>query len=112
MLVRSVMTANPICVTPRESAAAAAALMGSARIRHLLVVESGVLLGVISINDLPQYIKPQLFVIDIMTPNPICVEDTDTVDYARTLLSAHRIASLPVLRNGRVVGIVTQADLS
>lgn len=112
MLVENVMTHNPICVSSGDTVAAASALMRSQGIRHLLVADHGALLGILSIKDIPQFIKPQLFVFDIMTPNPIAVQATVTTDNARRLMQSHGVASLPVLRGSRLVGIVTVSDLS
>lgn len=112
MIVQNVMTRNPYHVSVTDSVAKAAAVMQSANIRHLLVVDRGILIGIISINDIPQYIKPQLTVFDIMTPNPKCVQVSDNVKDARTLMYSLKVASLPVLQEGQLVGIVTLKDVT
>lgn len=53
--VRSVMTAPAIAVTRDESVLGALSLMTQRRIRHLPVVEGGVLLGFVSIGDLVKF---------------------------------------------------------
>jgi CBS domain-containing protein len=51
------------------------------------------------------------FVSDVMTPNVITVEEsTPLIDIADILL-AHSIKRVPVLREGRVVGIVSRSDV-
>jgi len=48
---------------------------------------------------------------DVMTAPVVTVgEETELKDIAR-LLTAHRIKRVPVLRDGRIVGIVSRADL-
>jgi CBS domain-containing protein len=49
--VEDVMTPRPFTVSPDDDIVAAAALMGEKRIRHLPVVQDGMLLGVIGIRD-------------------------------------------------------------
>ena len=53
--VRAVMTAPAITVARDEPVLAALSLMTQRRVRHLPVVESGVLLGFVSIGDLVKY---------------------------------------------------------
>lgn len=50
--VSSVMTANPVCVSPSTSLEVAMNIVRSRRIRHLPVVEGGRVLGVVSSGDL------------------------------------------------------------
>jgi len=50
-LVRDIMTTQVVCVTPEHTCEQCLALMHARRIRHLPVMESGRLLGVLSNND-------------------------------------------------------------
>lgn len=52
-----------------------------------------------------------MFVADRMTRNPISVKPEDKVDAAAALLKEHKIRRLPVVENGKLVGIVTDKDL-
>jgi CBS domain-containing protein len=52
LVARDVMTAPVITIRPEESVCDAMELMTDRRIRHLPVVESGVLVGIVSIGDL------------------------------------------------------------
>ena len=48
----------------------------------------------------------------IMTPDPVTVRPSDTLEHARSLMKQHRIRHLPVTReSGFLVGLVTQTDL-
>jgi CBS domain-containing protein len=51
-LVREIMTDQVLHVTPRESVEQCMALMTNKRVRHLPVLENGVVIGVLSIGDL------------------------------------------------------------
>src|SRR5918911_1679038 len=48
---------------------------------------------------------------DVMTTNVVSVTPRDTVDEAARLLTFHDISGLPVCEAGRVVGVVSEADL-
>ncbi|MBP3690242.1 MAG: CBS domain-containing protein, partial [Schwartzia sp.] len=52
-----------------------------------------------------------MFVCDRMTRNPISIKPEDKVDAAAALLKEHKIRRLPVVDNGKLVGIVTDKDL-
>jgi CBS domain-containing protein len=48
---------------------------------------------------------------DVMTAPVIAVGEDTEIDEVARLLTAHRIKRVPVLRDGRIVGIVSRADL-
>jgi len=67
-LVRDVMSAPVICVTPETEIDECMALMSDRRIRHAPVVESGALVGMVSIGDLVKFTsKRQTFQIQYLT---------------------------------------------
>ena len=49
---------------------------------------------------------------DLMTPNPKVVKPDDTVAQAATLMKQEDCGSLPVVANGKLVGIVTDRDIT
>jgi CBS domain-containing protein len=51
-LVEEIMTANVVCVSPRARSRDCMALMSERNIRHLPVVEEGVVIGMVSIRDI------------------------------------------------------------
>src|SRR2546426_9196882 len=48
---------------------------------------------------------------DLMTPAPLSVSPNTPVNEARALMQRHRIRHLPVLEDGRLVGIVSDRDI-
>jgi CBS domain-containing protein len=54
--IADIMTADPITVTPQHTVAACMRIVTDKRIRHLPVVESGKLTGMISIGDLVNWV--------------------------------------------------------
>jgi len=126
MNVRDLMTPNPITVGPDTGVFEARQLMLNERIRHLLVVEHGRLVGIVTDRDirlmLPSqatslsvwevnYLLARLTVDKIMSTAVITVgPDREAADAARLLLS-HKIGALPVVDWGLVIGILTESDV-
>jgi acetoin utilization protein AcuB len=117
-------------VTPNTSATEAAKLMAQRKVRRLLVVENYPdgprLLGIVSAKDVIHAFPPNVnpFAIEapdarltpttvaqIMTARPLTVTPDTPIEAAAALMCAHKIGSLPVLREARLVGIITESDI-
>ncbi len=129
-LVRDVMTASPQSVGPHEGIRRAEILMKGLMEKTLPVVdEKGKLLGSISMHDVldigwnqkdrqpmdhtvgREREVPDVRVDGIMNEEPVSVSPDDTLELAaRTMLDAD-IATVFVEENGRLVGVISQADL-
>ena len=48
---------------------------------------------------------------EVMTPDPVCVDDEASLDEVVALMDARRVAQLPVVCGGSVVGIVSRVEL-
>ena len=126
MYVRELMTGGPITITPDTPVLEARQLMVKERIRHLLVVEDGRLVGILTDRDirlnLPSqattlsvwevnYLLARLTAEKIMSTAVITVgPDRDATDAARLMLE-HKIGGLPVVDRGQVIGILTETDI-
>ncbi len=126
MNVRELMTGAPITVGPETPVFEARQTMLKERIRHLLVLEAGRLVGIITDRDirlnLPSqatslsmwevnYLLARLKVGKVMTRSVIIIgPDQDAVDAARLMLE-HKIGALPVLDGIHLVGILTETDV-
>ena len=125
MLVRDIMTPNPITIRPDGDTLAAIAIMRSGRFKRLPVVdEDQQVVGIVSFVDLvavhPEDLaKQQAFtqdgvlvrVKDVMTQPVIHVASDYPLEEAAQLMVDHHIGCLPVLEDGRLVGIVTDTDV-
>lgn len=124
MLVRDIMTPNPITIGPASDELAAVALMRARRCRHLPVVEDDRLVGIVTTVDLaasrtPGRPREQALrangvvrrVADVMTSEVVSVPPEYPLEEAASLMLTHRISCLPVVAAARVVGIVTETDL-
>ena len=120
------MTPAPFTVAPSLSVLEARSEMTRRSIRHLLVTDHSVLVGIVTDRDirlaLPSpatslsiwevnYLVARLTVGEIMTKTVITVDpDRDIRDAARLMIE-HKIGALPVALGGRLLGIVTETDL-
>ena len=113
MLVRERMTESPATAQPEDSLALAAAKMKAGNFRRLPVVDRGILVGIISQYDLKDYcgLFDTVLVKAAMTPDPVTVSPTATLEHAMSCLFKHRIGALPVVDAGELVGIIAASDL-
>jgi acetoin utilization protein AcuB len=113
MLVRDLMTRDPITVLPKETLAQARAKMFSRKIRRLPVLSGKDLVGIISESDIRRCDAPlaSTFVEEVMVPDAVTVESSATAEHAVSLLTKNAIGSLPVLERGKLVGMVSAKDL-
>lgn len=109
------MTAPVLGLRPSDPASDALAWMRDADVRHAPVLEGKELVGVVSERDLggPHggAARRSRTVGDLMQPDPIVASPELEVNDAAALVRQHRIGCLPVVEDGRVVGIVTRSDL-
>jgi acetoin utilization protein AcuB len=115
MVVKERMSPRFITIDPDASLAEARVLLDQHRIRHLPVVEDGNPVGIITDRDIrsaaPAASLEQVKVGEIMTRNLIMVTPSTRVQEAAKLMVTHRIGGLPVQREGKLVGIITETDL-
>jgi acetoin utilization protein AcuB len=124
------MTRDPATVQPDTLATEAAQLMTQRRVRRLLVAEPWPdgprLLGIVSAKDVIHAFPPEVnpFAIEgpdarltrttvaqIMTARPHTTTADSPIEEAAVLMCEHKIGSLPVLRDGRLAGIITESDI-
>lgn len=123
-------TINPITVAAEEPLGVAAAMMKRHHIHHLPVVAEGCMIGMLSARDLVGMVpeianrkgKParperpldpghHLKVVDVYSANVCSIPCETTIQRAAWLMFQHKIRSLPLIRDHRVVGILTDSDL-
>jgi acetoin utilization protein AcuB len=122
------MTPDPVTVAPETSVAQVMDLMRELEIRHVPVVASGALVGMVSDRDLVQFDIGRLLnvegaealrhelgtpVVKIMSSDVISVNRETELDDVVELLLEQRIGALPVVRSdgAEVVGIVSYIDV-
>ncbi|MCR5763114.1 MAG: CBS and ACT domain-containing protein [Treponema sp.] len=127
MLVKDVMTKNPVTVTTGVSIPEVKGLMTQKHVTKLPVLDkNGALVGIITDSDLIKaspsdattldmfelsYLLSKLTVEKTMVKKVITVIESEPVEEAARLMDDMDVSCLPVLRNGLVVGIITEKDL-
>ena len=92
-------------------------IMRDFRVRAVLVIEDGELKGIVSQGDcaikvlLPHHNASEVAVSTIMTPNPLTVKLSNTLDECMAIMVHKHIRHLPVLEANKVVGVVSVGDM-
>jgi acetoin utilization protein AcuB len=122
LLVGQVMTGRPTCVGPEATVLELVQIFHAKHFRHLLVVDAaGGLLGIVSDRDVGRCFGPTMYpdeaTLSSLTARQIMSRDIVTVSSTEPLAAAidriyeEGVSSLPVIDDGRLVGIVTTTDL-
>ena len=104
-------------VTPEDSVLHAIEVMATRHVGALLVMNQGSLVGIISERDYARKVilknrsSHDTPVGDIMTSPAISVTPEDTVHRCMELMTEGRFRHLPVVKSGRVLGILSIGDL-
>lgn len=129
MQVSKLMSRDLVTVAPEDSVEQAVKLLQRRGIRHLLVLKKKRLVGVISDRDVKRALDPEktkkklmnvgglyfllepILVEEIMTADPLAVAPDTPVQEAARIMVREKFGALPVVQNGKPVGIVTETDL-
>ncbi len=116
MKIEDLMIREPITITATTSVEEALTCMKTNSVRHLPVVGADQkLLGFVTLADLKQGLIPSmvsdLTLTDLMIKKPITVAPDRDIEIAAQLIYKHKIGGLPVVEEGRLVGIITVTDL-
>ncbi|MBI4671008.1 MAG: CBS domain-containing protein [Chloroflexi bacterium] len=120
------MTPNPITISSDASLPEAHELMQKHKIRRLPVVDHGELVGIVTRGDVRgasaseattlsiyelNYLLARMPVRHLMHAPVITISPEATIGEAAKLMLKHKIAGLPVVADGKVVGIITESDI-
>ena len=92
-------------------------LMAEKNIGAILVVDGKDTVGIISERDYTRAaarsgkIVPEMYVHEIMTPDPICVKVENTAAECMALMTDKYVRHLPVLEEGNLVGLISIGDV-
>jgi acetoin utilization protein AcuB len=127
MLVRDRMSRHPITTNPGASVPDALKVMQGSKIRQLPVLnDKNELVGIVSLVDLfrvspspatslsvweVDYLLEKIKVEQVMTREVITVTEDTPVEEAGRIMSDNRISGLPVMRDGELIGIITESHL-
>jgi CBS domain-containing protein len=124
--VETAMTPDPVSIAPDATLKAAVAIMREKIVRRLPVVnELGNVVGIITLADaLEAYPREEprslwdlhfrlwdLPVSEVMTPNPVTVSTDASLGDVAERMRDHKIGGIPVVDDGKLVGIITESDV-
>ena len=126
-LISEIMTKNIIALNRDDDLETAEMLFKRNKIRHIPVVAEDVIIGMLSYTDLLRIsfadavyeteeevdtLVYNMFTIDqVMVKNVVTVPSTATIKEVAKILAENEFHALPVVDDGRLVGIVTTTDL-
>lgn len=126
MLVGERMTKRPITIHPDTPIDDALKLMRESKVRRLPVLDkAGKLVGIITEKDLLyvspspatslsihelHYLVSKIRVQDVMTKDVITATEYTPLEEAARVMADNKIGSLPVMRDDKLVGIITETD--
>src|SRR5215471_13949406 len=129
MFVEKWMTSDPFTVSPSTAISVAAMEMGKRKFRHIPVADTAsngrFLCGIVSKYDIARAFPPNLNpfsvevfrdsvprpVSSIMTTRVITTKPDCSIEDVAKILRTNKIGALPVLRDNRLVGIITESDI-
>jgi len=126
MLVGERMSKPVITISPDMPIAEAMNMMKVEKVRRFPVVKEGKLLGVVSDKDLlnaspspvstlsiweMNYLLNKITVSEVMVKNVLSVTEDTPIEQAARIMADNKIGGLPVMRDGGVVGMITETDL-
>ncbi|PKK86337.1 MAG: hypothetical protein CVT48_01525 [Thermoplasmata archaeon HGW-Thermoplasmata-1] len=116
--VDSIMTRKPVTIGPDATVHDAAVLMRDCDVSSLIVLdEDGILAGLVSEWDIVKKTTSSLRdpavvkVFEIMTPNVLTISPESTVEETLRVMGRSDVHRLPVVKDGRLVGLVTFKDV-
>jgi CBS domain-containing protein len=115
--VSEIMTEAAVSDRPDDTLAQAAKKMWDAQTGSLLVLDEDELLGIITERDVLRAVAAgrdpvEVRVSDVMTKDVVTINPGTSLREAATIMTERWIRHLPVVDRGRLVGIISQRDLS
>lgn len=126
MLIGERMSHPVITVSPGMSIVETLDLLNRENIRRAPVIKNGELVGIVSDHDLfhatpssattlsiweMNYLLSKITVGEIMTKKVVSVDVNTPIEEAARMMADNKIGGLPVTRDGKLVGIVTETDI-
>jgi len=116
ILVGDVMSKGMVTISPNESVKRACEIMAKHDISGLTITEKGKPVGMLTQGDLIPMIAQgkdpkKVKVKDIMGKKRISIDPSADISDAAVLMVSKGVKRLPVLRKGKLIGVITQTDI-
>ncbi len=118
IFVKNIMTKPAVRIEHKKTVQRAAKEMIKHRVGSIIVVKNKNPIGIITETDLNKKIvapgrdPKKVKVIDIMSSPIVFSDPNDDVEVAVEKMEKHKIKRLPVVRRGKVIGIITNTDIA
>jgi acetoin utilization protein AcuB len=125
-IVRNWMTPHPITITPQTTLAEAKQLLVDYHLRRLPVLNNDKLVGMVTWRDINraesstgtilnlyefQVMRARLTAREFMSTELVTISSDATIEEAAGLMIEHKISGLPVVEDGKMVGLITETDI-
>lgn len=125
-VVREIMMGSPVTLKPEDTLDLANDVISLGRIRHIPVVDTGQLVGLLSERDLMGAAASRIFglrqksktallksvlIREVMRKRVITVTPETSIEDAARLMADKKIGCLPVVSDGAIVGLMTTTDI-
>lgn len=125
-IVRNWMTPHPMTITPQTTLPEVKKLMLDYHLRRLPVVDQDNLVGIVTWRDIHRAeawdgvdfgglelnsVLQRMTAKEFMSYVPITISPDASVEEAAGLMIEHKISGLPVVEDGRLVGLITETDI-
>lgn len=126
MYVKNRMTKNPYTIAADAPITDAVTLLREKGLKRLPVVDGEKVAGILTQSDIQKvsptkatslsifeinYLLSKLTVKDAMTKKAVIIEADSLLEEAAVLMRENRIGTLPVVEDGKLVGIITESDI-
>ncbi|MCS6768723.1 MAG: CBS domain-containing protein [Candidatus Nitrosocaldus sp.] len=118
ILLKDIMIRDVVTIGPEETAQEAAKLMAEHGIGSVVVMDSTKVIGIVTERDLVRKVcakdmpSSRVRIRDVMSTPIITAEPDLSIEAAVQRMFNNKIRRLPVVENGRLVGIVTISDIA
>ena len=118
MLVQDIMTKDVVSIDCNKTIYDACKLYKDKRVGCLVVMDNDILVGIVTERDIIERAilqdKPptETKIKDIMSSNIKIIHALASLEKASQIMKENNIKKLPVILNNKIVGIVTQTDIS
>jgi CBS domain-containing protein len=118
ILLKDIMVRKVITIDPDKTARDAARLMADNNISSVIVMKGDEIVGIVTERDLVRKVcandipSSKVNIVNVMSAPVITAESDLPIEAAVQRMFNNRIRRLPVVENGKLVGIVTISDIA
>ncbi len=116
MLAKEIMNKIVTAATRKTNGRDLSVKLLSGMYSGLPVVDKGKVVGVVTEFDLLNAVLDgkdlqKIFADDIMTKEPVCVEENTHIDEIIRIMTEKKIIRVPVVRKGSLIGVISRCDI-